>query len=183
MTWLSPALLFVVAWIAVFTQTQFGPLRAWLGTPLGLAPALVVYAAFTHRLPIVSVLCVTLGLWLDTLSGSRLGVSILPFFLVGFTLHARQHLLLRDQRYAQAWLGAAAGVVVPLATAALLQMASIQPYFGWATAWQLLFSALLNGLLCPACFLLFDRLRTTFEYQPAGPGSFREDREMKRGRH
>ena len=183
MTWLSPTLLFLVAWLAVFAQTQFDPMRAWLGAPPGLAPALVVYAAFTHRLPIVSLFCVTVGLWLDALSGSRLGVSILPLFLVGFTLHARQHLLLRDQRYAQAWLGAAAGVVVPLTTLVLLQFGTRQPEFGWATVWQLLFAGLFNGLLCPACFLFFDRLRTAYEYQTAGPGSFRQDRELKRGRH
>jgi rod shape-determining protein MreD len=183
MSWLSPALLFGVAWLAVFAQTQFAPVRDWLGIPLGCLPALLVYAAFSHRLMVVSCLGVTAGLWLDALSGSRLGVSILPHFLVGFVLHARQHLLLREQRYAQFWLGFGAGILIPLATVALLQLGTRQPHVGASTFGQILLSGLINGLLCPAFFALFDQLRETFEYQPAGPGSFRSDREIKRGRH
>lgn len=182
MSWLSPALLFVVAWLAVFAQTQFPVVRDALGTPPGILPALVVYAAFTHRTGTVTALCVVGGLWLDALSGSRIGASIGPLFLVGFVLHARQHLLLRDQRYAQFWLGLGAGIAVPLATGTLLLLGSRQPHFGTSTAAQLAVSGLLNGLMCPTAFLLFDRLRSAFEYQPAGPGPFRADREIKRGR-
>jgi hypothetical protein len=74
-------------------------------------------------------------------------------------------------------------VAVPLLTALLLNLGSRPPYLGPATAWQLLVLGLFNGLMCPACFRLFDRLRRAFEYQPLGPGSFRPDREIKRGRH
>jgi cell shape-determining protein MreD len=182
MSWLSPALLFVVAWLAVFAQTQFPSIRGWLGTPPGIIPALVVYAAFTHGIGVVTSLCVLAGLWLDALSGSRLGASIGPLFLVGFALHARQHLLLREQRYAQFWLGLGAGVLVPLATGALLTLGVRQPFFGGGTVAQLAVSGVLNGLMCPAAFLLFDRLRSTWEYQAVGPGPFRADREIKRGR-
>ncbi len=182
MSWLSPALLFVVAWLAVFGQTQFPIVRDWLGTPPGILPALVVYAAFTHGIGVVTSLSVAAALWLDALSGSRLGASIGPLFAVGFVLHARQHLLLREQRYAQFWLGFGAGIFVPLATGTLLQFGTRQPYWGTSSAAQLAVSGILNGLMCPAAFLLFDRLRATFEYQPVGPGPFRADREIKRGR-
>ena len=182
MSWLSPAMLFVVAWLAIFAQTQFPLVRDFLGTPPGILPALVVYAAFTHGIGTVTSLAVVGGLWLDALSGSRLGVSIGPVFAVGFVLHARQHLLLREQRYAQFWLGFGAGIVVPLATGVLLQLGGRQPHFGASTAFQLAVSGLFNGVACPAAFLLFDRLRSAFEYQAAGPGPFRADREIKRGR-
>jgi cell shape-determining protein MreD len=182
MNWLSPILLLLVTWIAVFAQSQGTSLRDFLGTPPSVLPALVVYAAFTHGIVIVAILTTLAGLWIDSLSGSRLGTSVPALFLLGFILHTRQHLLLRDQRYAQFWLGFAGGVGVPLATAVILQFSGREPAFGWFTLRQLAVLGLLNGVACPACFLLFDRLRRMFEYQPADPVPYRLNREMKRGR-
>jgi rod shape-determining protein MreD len=183
MTWLSPILLLVVTWLAIFLQTGLMPLRELLGAPPNLVPALVVYAAFTHGLGLVTVLTLTAGLWIDALSGSRLGTGVAPLFGLGFLLNTRQHLLLREQRYAQFWLGFAGGLGVPLAHAGILQLGADEPALGWFTVRQLLSLGLLNGLACPAIFLLFDRLRAVFEYQPSGPGPYMSNREMKRGRH
>lgn len=182
MTWLTPMLLFVVAWLAVFLQTQLAPIRALLGVPPGILPALVVYAAFTHRLGIVSTLTIGGGLAVDALSAGRLGAGIAPLFALGFILHTRQHLLLRDQHYAQFWLGLAGGFLVPLLHGVILSMGSSEPAFGWSSARQWAILGLLNGAACPVIFILFDRLRATFEYQPADPGLYRLNREMKRGR-
>jgi cell shape-determining protein MreD len=183
MTWLSPTLLFLVTWLAVFFQTGMLPLRVLIGAPPSILPAIVVYAAFTHSLAVVSFLTIVAALWADSLSGSRLGSGVAPLFVVGFLLHTRQHLLLREQRYAQFWLGFASGVAVPVAHAGILLLGSSEPAVGWFTLRQLLGLGLLNGLACPAIFLLFDGLRGTFEYQLAGPGPYTANREMKRGRH
>lgn len=32
MNWITPLLLLVVTWLAVFASTQFAPLAGWLGT-------------------------------------------------------------------------------------------------------------------------------------------------------
>lgn len=182
MNWLSPSLLFVVAWLSVFAQTQFGPVRTFFGTPLGLVPALVIYAALTHGLAISTLFSVVCALWLDALSPARLGVSVQPLFLLGFFIHIRQHLILRDQLYAQFWLGLGAGIGVPLATLGILHLGGKELVSGWGTAWQLLVNGLFNGLMCPLCFRLFDALRSTFEYQPIASQPFRPDREIKYGR-
>ena len=73
MTWLSPTLLFLVTWLAVFFQTGMLPLRVLIGAPPSILPAIVVYAAFTHSLAVVSFLTIVAALWADSLSGSRLG--------------------------------------------------------------------------------------------------------------
>ncbi|MFM8418636.1 MAG: hypothetical protein ACKOEQ_00740 [Verrucomicrobiota bacterium] len=182
MNWASPITLFVAGWLAAFAQTQFSVLRGLLGVPLALGPALVVYAAFTHGLATASLFAVLLGLWTDALSGSRLGLGSVTPFLATFFLSTRQHLLLREQRYAQFWLGLGLGLALPLGHGLLLQAAHSGPALGWHSARQLLVLGLLNGAACPACFWAFDRLRQSFEY-PAAPTSFMAgQREMKRGR-
>ncbi len=183
MNLLSPILLLLVTWLAVYAQSQGTFLRDFLGAPPTLLPALVVYAAFTHGIIVVALLTTLAGLWVDSLSGSRVGVSVPALFALGFILNTRQHLLLREQRYAQFWLGLGGGIAVPLLTAGILQFTGKDPAFGWFTLRQLFVLGLLNGIACPACFLLFDRLRGMFEYQPADPVPYGMNREMKRGRH
>ncbi|HAB18188.1 MAG TPA: rod shape-determining protein MreD [Verrucomicrobiota bacterium] len=174
--------LFLLAWLAVFAQTQFAPVANGLGTPLNLLPALMVYAALSNHLTTVAALAVLAGLGIDALSANPLGISVLPLFIVGFVFHGRQHLILRDQAYAQFWLGLAAAIAVPLLTFVLLRMTSAQPIAGPFLVWQLAVTGLLNGALCPALFWLLDTLRRTFDYTPVSEGSFRPDREIKRGR-
>lgn len=182
MNWITPLLLFVVTWLAVFASTQFAPLAGWLGTPLSFVPAVIVYAALTNHLLLTTTLAVAAGLGLDSLSANRLGVSVLPMFLAGFLIHTRRHVILRDQTYAQFWLGLGTAVLVPLATWVIMSAGQREPIHGWLTVWQLAVSGLLNGALCPACFVLFDALRRTFDYQPVAESSFRPDRQIKRGR-
>ncbi|HTH47829.1 MAG TPA: hypothetical protein VMB21_09985 [Candidatus Limnocylindria bacterium] len=182
MSWVPTISLFFVAWLAVFAQTQFAPVARALGTVPGLVPALLVYAALTSHLAVVTGLAVFAALALDSLSASRLGVSLPSMFAVVFLIHARQQLILRDQLYAQFWLGLGAGLFVPLATLAVLSLGQVLPISGGATLWHLLLSALANGLMCPAFFRLFDALRHTFDYQPIAESSFRPDRQIKRGR-
>jgi len=179
-------LMFGVLWLAVFAQTQFGVLHHWLAVPLSIIPALLVYAALTHGLVLTTAFSVVAGLWLDAISSSRLGVSILPMFLFAFFVQTRSHLILRDQRFAQFWLGAAGGVLIPLVTAGLLQLGQRQPAFTSGTWWQLLVLGSFNGSLCPFFFQFFDKLNRAFNYQPletAENRSYRPDRQMVRGRN
>lgn len=182
MNWAFPITLFLAGWLAAFAPTQFVVLRALVGAPLSIWPALLVYAAFTHGLSTTSVFAVLLGLFTDSLSGSRLGLGAVAPFAAAFLLNTRQHLLLRNQRYAQFWLGLGAGVGLPLGHGILLAAAHADPALGWHSVRQFLVLGLLNGAACPAFFWGFDRLRETLEH-PAAPTSFQAGlREMKRGR-
>ncbi len=182
MNWLPNTLLFFAAWLAVFAQTQFAPVAGLLGAPLCIVPALVVYAALTSNIAVMTGLVLFAGMAIDSLSANRVGVSLPPLFVVGFLVHARQHLILRDQVYAQVWLGIGAGWAVPLGTQTLLSMVRPEPISGWPTLWHLVFGAALNGAMCPLCFVLFGRLRDAFDYRPVVESSFRPDRQIKRGR-
>ncbi|MBX3731078.1 MAG: hypothetical protein KF791_00640 [Verrucomicrobiae bacterium] len=182
MTWLPTTALFFVTWLAVFAQTQFRPLAGLLDTPVAVLPALMVYAALTHSLGTVIVLGLLAGVSLDALSPGPIGVSVLPLVCVGFGLHLRRHLILREQVYAQWWLGFGAGIAVPLATLVLLSIGSTRFIAGPFFMMQLLILGLLNGGVCPAVFRTFDAIQNAFDYQPVAQPSFRPDREIKRGR-
>jgi len=182
MSWIPTTTLFLVAWLSVFAQTQFRPLVNLIDTPLSLLPALMVYAALTHNLVTVAILAVVAGLGLDALSSAPMGISILPLFIIAFGLHLRQHLILRNQTYAQFWLGLGAGMAAPLLTLLLLNLGSTRLIQGPILIAQMLFLGFLNGALCPAVFRFFDAIQLTFDYQPLAETSFRADRQIKRGR-
>ncbi len=180
---LPVVILFLVLWIAVFAQTQFPMFHRWFATPLSLLPCLLVYAALTHGLVLTTVYSTVAALWLDSLSSSRFGVSVLPMFFYAFVVQTRSHLLLRDQRFAQCWLGAAGGGLIPLGTAGILALGQREPSITHGTAGQLLILALFNALVCPLVFGLFDQLNHAFNYQPLESQSYRPDRQIVRGRY
>lgn len=182
MTRVPTLALFLFAGGMVFAQTQFPWIANVLGTPICLLPALVVYTILTHGMGTLALFAFWMGLGLDALSSNPMGTSILPLFLVGFLLHLRRHLILRDQAYAQFWLGFAASIALHALTWTVLHLNGRNPITGPWTLWQVLISAILNGTICPLLFVFFDALRNTFDYQPLTEGSFRPDREIKRGR-
>lgn len=175
-------LLFLTGWLAVFAQTQFSMVRHLLAIPLGLSPALVCYASLTHGFRVTVALAMSSGLWVDSLSASPMGVSLMPLFLLGFTLQRHRHLILRDQGFAQFWIGLGAGFGVPLLTLGILSLTRSQPITGGFTLIQLLLMGLLNAMACPAFFWLFDFLHRVFDYRLQATSSFRADRETVRGR-
>lgn len=169
-------------WISAFVQTQCATLRDVLSVPVALGPSLVCYAALTQGLGPMTGLTILGGLLSDSLSTSPLGAGIPAPFLIGLTLHLQRHLILRDQRFAQFWIGFGAGVGLPLLTLATLGLTRAHPVTGSFTAVQLLCLGLINGLACPGLFALFDLLHRTFDYRPLASTSFRSDRETVRGR-
>lgn len=174
--------LFLAMWLSVFAQTQFQGLRDLIQVPIAISPALVSYAALTHGLGVTLSLGILGGLWVDSLSASPVGVSVLPLFLLGFTLHLQRHLILRDQGFAQFWVGLGAGAGVPLLTLGVLSLTRSQPVTGGFTVIHLLLLGLINGVACPFLFRMFDFLHRVFDYRPLTTSSFRTDRETVRGR-
>ncbi len=175
-------LLFLTTWLAVFCQTQFPILSGLLGIPLDIRPALIVYAALTHGLPTVVGIAVVASLGTDALSANPIGASLVPCFMLGMVLNLRRHLLLREQRYAQIWLGLAGGIAVPLVTWGLLMIDSRPAPMGFGVLLRILLLGFLNAAACPALFVVFDGLRELFDYKPIPEMGFRKDREIKRGR-
>jgi cell shape-determining protein MreD len=182
MNWLNTILILALAYAATFLEGSFDGFRHWLGAQITLLPALMVYASLTSGIGTVALLSVCGGLWRDSLSADPLGASILPLLLIGAVILRERHLLLREHPFAQMTLGLAAGAVFPLATLFLLLNLERTPLLGWAWLWQWAVGTLTGGILTPLCFGLLNRMRRAIEYPALKQSSFREDREIKRGR-
>ncbi len=175
-------LILSVAFLGVFAEGTLRIPRSWLGAQVDVLPVLMVYAALNARLLAVVLLAVFGGIWADTFSANPLGISILPLFAVGFPIFGQRELVLRDLPFAQVFLGAAAGAIVPALTLLMLLSGGHNPIFNWGTLWQWLVMTLGSALLAPFIFKLLDWAQGTFGYQSRVENSFRLDREIRRGR-
>jgi len=179
---LNTILILALAYLAVFLEGPFALFRNLLGAQITLLPALMVYASLSSGIETVALLAVWAGLLRDSVSENPPGVSILPLFLIGFIILRKRDILLREHQFAQMALGLAAGAVFPLATLFLLFNLGRGPLLGWLWLWQWVVGTLTGAVLTPLLFRLFGRLRRALEYPAMKQSSFREDREIKRGR-
>jgi rod shape-determining protein MreD len=182
MNWLQTILLLGAAFLAVFWEAAFGGLRQLLGAQVDLLPPLMVYASLQGSIVTVALLAFCGGLWFDSLSANPLGVTVLPLFVVGFVIHLKHELILRDQTFAQLVLGLAASAATPLLTLLILLTMGHAPLLGWGTLWQLLVLGVGGAAATPLCFELLNWLQRTLVHSGDTQSSFRPDREIRRGR-
>jgi cell shape-determining protein MreD len=183
MNWLNTIVLLGAAFVAVFLEASCDGFRRLFGAQIDVLPALMVYASLTCEIGGVALLAALGGLLVDALSYNPLGVSILPLFAVGFLIHPRRGLILREQLYARYVLGIAAGAAVPLLKLLILLSMRRSPGVGWGTLWQLIVLSAGSGVLTPLCFWFFDAFDRAINYLPVAESSFRPDREIRRGRN
>ena len=179
---IHPTLLLLAAYVAVFLECRVSFVRDILGVQPDLLPALIVYASLTTNLGTVALLAIAGGVWFDALSMNPTGVTVFPLLATGLALLWFRDLILTEQRYARHVLGFGASVAVPALSLLLMMSMGERPLVGWGTLWMLLVLGAVGALGTPPMFFLFGRLRVLFEYQPLETPSFRDDREIKRGR-
>ena len=179
---LNSMVVLLAVYLAVFWETVFSGIRQLLGAQVDLLPAMMVYASLSCGLPTVTLAAVLGGLFFDTLSANPFGISVFPLFLVGFIIHQKRDLILREQPFAQFVLGLAASALVPLLTLLLLLTCRRAPLVGWGSLWQWTVMTLGGGVATPIFFQLFGLLDRTLNYRGATEPSFRPDREIRRGR-
>ncbi len=182
MNWLQTILVLGAAFLAVFWEAAFGGLRHLLGAQVDLLPPLMVYASLYTGVITVTLLALCGGLWFDSLSANPLGVTVLPLFVVGFVIHLKRDLILRDQTIARVVLGLGASTAVPVLTLLMLLTMGRAPLLGWGTLWQLFVLSVGGGIATPICFELFGWLQRTLVHSGDTASSFRPDREIRRGR-
>jgi rod shape-determining protein MreD len=179
---LNTIFILVLAFVAVFVEASFGSFRRVLGVQMDLLPGLMVYASLTSGTLTVTLLAVLGGLWFDSLSANRLGVSILPLFVIGFLVQQFRHLILRDQTYAQLVIGISASGFAPLFALVILFTFGADPIVGLGSVWQWMVMTVVGGLLVPLYFRLFDKVYRTLGYERVVETSYRQDREIARGK-
>jgi rod shape-determining protein MreD len=179
---LHDMLILATAFVLIYLQATFTPIRNVLGAQLDLLPSLMVYASLSSGVASLTLLAVCGGLWFDSLSANPLGVSVLPLFLIGFIIQKYRGLILREQTFAQVMIGLGASAGAPLVTLVLVANLDVKPLLGWFSIWQWLVMAVGGALATPVWFWIFDRLLFALSYRPVNETSFRPDREIKRGR-
>jgi rod shape-determining protein MreD len=182
MNWLNTVLMLAVAVLVVFLEATFHGIRRLTGAQIDLLPGLIVYSSLSTTITTVALVAVAGGLGYDAVSANPLGVTVLPLFVVGFMIHLKRQLILREQAFAQIVLGCAASGAVPVLTLLILLSAGAEPLIGWGTFWQLFVMSIAGGLVTPVYFWLFDRVRRALSYQRLKETTFRPDREIERGR-
>ncbi len=182
MNWLQTTIVLVAAFLSVYVQTTFSGIRHLLGAQFDLLPGLIVYTSLSGGPVALALVSVCGGLWLDSLSANVLGISVLPLFAVGFVLQYYRGLILREQLFAQWILGLGASAAVPLLTLLLLLNTEQQPLVGWFSLWQWIVMACVGGAMTPLWFSFFDWVLRSLSYRQVEESSFRQDREIKRGR-
>jgi len=182
MTPFNSILVLLAAFLAVFWEAAFPGIRYWIGAQVDLLPALVVYASLSAGLTTVALLAVGGGLMFDSLSANPAGVSVLPLFLVGFAIHLRRELILRQEPFAHFVLGLGASAATPVLAVLLLLTAGRTPLLGWGSLWQWLVMTAGGAVATPIVFLLFGWCNRALGYRPVIESSFRPDREIRRGR-
>lgn len=182
-TKLNTFILIIVAFLTVYLESAFSPLRDWVGVQPDLLPSLMVYIGLTSTLSNLAAVAIAAGLWYDSLSANPLGVTMLPLFLIGFVLRNYQGLILRNQHYAQWILGGIASGVAPVLTLVLLWMHGRQPLVSWFSIWQWTVMIVVGAAATPLWFLGLDRLTRALNYGAVDETSFRADRQIKRGRY
>lgn len=179
---IHPVLLLLATYLAVYLECRVTFLRDLIGVQIDVLPAIVVYASFTSNLATVALLAFCGGLWYDSLSLNPAGVTVFPLLITGIVLIWFRDLILRDQPYARQVLGFGASVAVPALSLLLMLSLGAQPLLGFNTLWTLFVMGAAGAIITPVVFVAFDRLRVLFEFQPLDAPSFRDDREIKRGR-
>jgi hypothetical protein len=106
----------------------------------------------------------------------------LPLFLVGFAIHLRRELILRQEPFAHFVLGLGASAATPVLAVLLLLTAGRTPLLGWGSLWQWLVMTAGGAVATPIVFLLFGWCNRALGYRPVIESSFRPDREIRRGR-
>jgi len=176
-------LLLAAAAACVYVQTVFPWGRRLTGVQPDLLPLVMVYAALLGDAGLVACLAVTGGLMFDSLSMNPLGTSVLSLLVVGLGVHSLRDVLMREALHAKCLLGALASTASALTGLIALMMSEQRPVLGWDLARAVAGQGMWGAVLAPAVFWLLGRLDRAFNHPRISPGSFRPDREIKRGRN
>jgi cell shape-determining protein MreD len=180
---LNSLLILVATFLAVFCEAAFSGIRHLLGAQIDLLPALIVCASLRAGLATTTSVALLGGLLFDALSENPLGISVLPLFVTGFVICWKSDLILRDQIYAQFVLGLFASAGVPLMNLLLLLTGGRAPLLGWGSLWQWIVMTVGGAAATPVLFKLFDWFEQALNYRRSTETSFRQDREIRRGRN
>lgn len=180
--WVSVAAFLATAYLVIFAEARFDGVRKLLGTQIHLLPGMLVYAAISFNVSTVIACATIVGLLFDILSANPMGTTSVAGLMVTFGMFHFRELLLREQLTAQFVLGAVASAVVPLISVLVMMAAGVLPLIRWGSVAQWVLVTAGGAAFTPLWFLLFNWLDRVLRYKEVTELSFRQDRQIARGK-
>jgi cell shape-determining protein MreD len=118
----------------------------------------------------------------DAISLNPLGVTSFSLIIPGFMIYTARHLFMPNQRHLQFLCGLFVGILQPLISFVILLTARKTPFFSVDMMMVITVSGLICGIVTPAIYKTVSWLDKTFNYKKADKNSFRQDREIIRGK-
>jgi rod shape-determining protein MreD len=181
--WISLFVFLVFGYVCIFLQARLTLFRDFFGFQVDLVPGLVVYSAIHFNFFMMMMSASLLGLLMDILSANPLGTTMLSYVIVCFLAFYFREVILPEQFTAQFVLGAGATAATALIALAILYIAGEQPLVNGWSMWHGLLVSASGGMFTPLWFKLFMRLDDALRYKEMPESTYRQDREIARGRY
>jgi rod shape-determining protein MreD len=181
--WLNVFVFTITAYVCTFAQARVMFFRDLLGSQIDFLPGLMVYASLAFPSYIAIGCAGILGILYDSLSANPLGTMMGTLVLLCCITLVYREVLLSDQFTTHWVLGLAASGLAPLFSLFILYVAGEQPLVGTGTLWQWAIMTAGGGVITPLWFRLFTRVDSALHYKEVPESTFRQDREIARGRH
>jgi len=170
-------------YLAIFAQSKFTWFRDLTGAQIDLLPGMIVYAAMAFHLGTVMLCAAVFGLLIDSCSMNALGTSFVTLAIIGSVCSKYRELLLSEHFTTHWVLGLIASGMAPILSYGLLRLLDLHPLVGWGSAWHWAIMTAGGGALTPLWFRVFNRLDDSLRYKELPESTFRQDRQIARGRH
>lgn len=156
--------IFLAVYVVVFVDVGWSGPRHWLGTPVSLLPALLVYAAVQYPVWGVVFVAVFGGLVRDSYSADPLGVSVAALFALGFLLNRYREFVMHQLPFARMLLGFIAGAAFPTIGYLLTCLVTSPQAPPLDVLYTITISAIASAIFTPLTFRAFARLHRTFTF-------------------
>jgi rod shape-determining protein MreD len=180
--WLNVFIFSVVAYTCTFAQARVTFFRDLLGSQIDFLPGLIVYGSLAFPSYIAVGCAAVFGLLYDSLSANALGTMMATLVLLSCITLLYREVLLSNQFTTHWVLGLAASGLAPVFALFILYIAGEQPLVGTGTLWQWAIMTAGGGVVTPLWFRLFNRVGSALHYKEVPESTFRQDREIARGR-
>ena len=153
--------LMTVSIVLSFVTFRYDVSRWLLGTQVDFLPSLIVYISLRRPFWEMTVLVVGIALLVDSLSASRLGVSLIPAFVVAYLLFQRRGDLLKNETFTQFVVGGLVAGVMPMFQLMMIHLfmplENGRPTIHVGVVWSLIGLVTMGAVCTPLLFTLFDR--------------------------
>lgn len=158
--------LILMAYLLICLQVVFNGWIIWIHGYIWFPALAIAYAISRSSIEAALVICVVAGLWIDSLSLNRFGISIIAFVLSALLADRAWKNWSGDSYLGVFAPGCIVGSFFPIFSIIILLVAGEQPQMGWRFYISIPISGLIIGLLLPLFKNVMDFIMQTLQFKP-----------------